>query len=166
MDDAKLIELIDAVFLFHYPHLVKKLFASPIITTEIPFSHCQTLILLRKFEMLSISEIRNVMNIKKQNMTYIINKLENKRLIQRLPDLNDRRLVKIKITDEGEEYINQWQINAVDNIKKNLSTLCNEDLELLLQSIKTIKIVLLKLSNDREFKDSKFILRHYEPQIH
>ncbi|MDO5835055.1 MAG: MarR family transcriptional regulator [Methanobacterium sp.] len=146
MDDAKLIEFIDAIFLFHYPHLVKKFFDNPIITTEIPFTHCQTLILLRKFEILSISEIRNAMNIKKQNMTYIINQLEKKGLIQRLPDIKDRRLVKIKITNEGEEYINQWQIEAINNIKKNLSTLCKEDLELLLQSIKTIKLVLLKLS--------------------
>ena len=100
-----MIEMIDIILLFHYPYLVKKLFNNPKITTKIPFTHCQTLILLRKYKTLSISEIRAVMKIKKQNMTYIIKNLENKKFIKRLPDMKDRRLVKIKITyDNNNEY--------------------------------------------------------------
>ena len=88
------------------------------------------------------------MKIKKQNMTYIINNLEKKEFIKRFPDINDRRLVKIKITNEGKEFLNQWQKNALVEMKNNLSTLRNDDLELLLNSIQSIKIVLSKLTYD------------------
>jgi DNA-binding MarR family transcriptional regulator len=88
------------------------------------------------------------MKIKKQNMTYIINNLEKKEFIKRFPDINDRRLVKIKITNEGKEFLNQWQKNALVDMKNNLSTLRNDDLELLLNSIQSIKIVLSKLTYD------------------
>lgn len=148
MDDERLIEMIDIILLFHYPHLVKKLFYNHRITTKIPFTHCQTLIILKKYEILSISEIRTIMKIKKQNMTYIINNLEKKEFIKRFPDINDRRLVKIKITNEGKEFLNQWQKNALVDMKNNLSTLRNDDLELLLNSIQSIKIVLSKLTYD------------------
>lgn len=88
------------------------------------------------------------MKIKKQNMTYIINNLEKKEFIKRFADINDRRLVKIKITNEGKEFLNQWQKNALVEMKNNLSTLRNDDLELLLNSIQSIKIVLSKLTYD------------------
>ncbi len=88
------------------------------------------------------------MKIKKQNMTYIINNLEKKEFIKRFADINDRRLVKIKITNEGKEFLNQWQKNALVDMKNNLSTLRNDDLELLLNSIQSIKIVLSKLTYD------------------
>lgn len=88
------------------------------------------------------------MKIKKQNMTYIINNLEKKEFIKRFPDINNRRLVKIKITNEGKEFLNQWQKNALVEMKNNLSTLRNDDLELLLNSIQSIKIVLSKLTYD------------------
>ena len=81
-------------------------------------------------------------------MTYIINNLEKKEFIKRFPDINDRRLVKIKITNEGKEFLNQWQKNALVDMKNNLSTLRNDDLELLLNSIQSIKIVLSKLTYD------------------
>lgn len=81
-------------------------------------------------------------------MTYIINNLEKKEFIKRFADINDRRLVKIKITNEGKEFLNQWQKNALVEMKNNLSTLRNDDLELLLNSIQSIKIVLSKLTYD------------------
>ncbi len=81
-------------------------------------------------------------------MTYIINNLEKKEFIKRFADINDRRLVKIKITNEGKEFLNQWQKNALVDMKNNLSTLRNDDLELLLNSIQSIKIVLSKLTYD------------------
>jgi hypothetical protein len=50
LDDERLIEMIDIILLFHYPHLVKKLFYNHRITTKMPFTHCQTLIFLKKYE--------------------------------------------------------------------------------------------------------------------
>jgi DNA-binding MarR family transcriptional regulator len=50
---------------------------------------------------MSVSEISNLLQITPAAITHIINPLEEKRFIKRLPDPKDRRVVLIGLTDKG-----------------------------------------------------------------
>jgi len=50
---------------------------------------------------LSVSDISNLLQITPAGVTHLINKLEDEKYIQRLPDPNDRRIVLIGLSDKG-----------------------------------------------------------------
>ncbi|MBM4240366.1 MAG: MarR family transcriptional regulator [Euryarchaeota archaeon] len=150
MDDKRLGEITDNLFLFYYPFFLKKLFKNKNFKkrTKLPFSHYQTLGLLKKCGELSMSEIGKLLCIKKQNMTYLADKLVEKGMIRRAPDLNDRRVIKIVITDKGNECFSEWRKNEIKEVKENVCSLDDEDLEKLYESVENIKYILSKVDED------------------
>ena len=121
MDEEKLGEMLDNLF------LVYQLFQKNILKyktsngrIKMSFAHYLTLIMLKERGELSISEIGNQIGMKKQNMTYLTNKLVEDGLIQRLHDMSDRRVIKITLTPEGNEYLDKWRKNKIEETKKRL----------------------------------------------
>lgn len=112
------------------------------------FNYHLILIILKEQEKLPMSEIGKLMGIKKQNMTYIVDRLVKNGLIRRVPDMKDRRVINITITDEGKEYLSEWQKNIIKEINGIFDYFNEEDLKKLHSSIKNIKCVLSKIGND------------------
>ena len=94
-----------------------------------------------------MSEIGRLVYISKSNMTSLIDKLVYEGLAERLPDKNDRRVINIALTDKGKNLLKDWRKHSNNEIKMNLSTLSNEDLEKLYESVKKIKDILLRMDD-------------------
>ncbi len=114
---------------------------------KISLSHYLTLILLKKRGKLSMSETRKLIGTNKQHMTHITDILAEKELIKRVPDINDRRVINIVITDKGNEHLNKWQKNKIKEINKIFVLFDDEDLKELYKSIENIKDAILKIEN-------------------
>jgi DNA-binding MarR family transcriptional regulator len=54
---------------------------------------------------MKVSEIGRLMKVTTPTITQTINNLYKKGLVLRIPDIHDRRSVRIKLTDKGEEII-------------------------------------------------------------
>jgi DNA-binding MarR family transcriptional regulator len=94
-----------------------------------------------------MSEIGRLVYISKSNMTSLIDKLVEDGLAERLPDENDRRVINIALTDKGKDLLKNWRKHANNEIKNNLSTLTDEDLEKFYESIETMKSILFKIGD-------------------
>lgn len=146
MDEEELGEMMDDIFLLY------QLFQKNILKykncnkyKKISFTQYLTLIMLKEDGELSVSEIGNRIGMKKQNMTYLTNKLVEKGLIKKLHDMSDRRVIKITLTVKGNKYLNEWRKNKIEETKKDFSFYDDEDMKKLCSSIKNIKQVFLKL---------------------
>jgi DNA-binding MarR family transcriptional regulator len=145
MDCKRLDEMLNNLYLFH--QFLKKTgfnyenFNGP---RKITFNHHLTLMLLKKDGKLSMSEIRELIGITKQNMNYIIDNLVGSGLVKRTPDMKDRRVVRVFITEEGNEYLVRWQENKIEEMKRIFASYDDEDLEKLYNSIETINNILIK----------------------
>ena len=149
MDEEKLNQIVDDLYLF-FPLFRKKLFKPNKMLKEkkIPRSHYHILKVLKKKGELSISEISRMIHISKSNMTSLIDKLVVEGLVERLRDENDRRVINIAITEEGLHILDDWKKQSNNEIKMNLSSLSEEDLQKFYDSVENIKIILSKMSND------------------
>jgi len=110
MDDEELGEILINIFLLH--HFFKNhdfQYRNFDGRRKITFNHYLTLMILKKRKKLPISEIGRLTSVKKQNMTYIIDRLVEIGLVKRVPDMSDRRVVNITITDGGIKYLDKWQ---------------------------------------------------------
>ncbi|HMK54801.1 MAG TPA: MarR family transcriptional regulator [Methanobacteriaceae archaeon] len=146
MEDERLNKMVDDLYLF-FPLFRKKLFKHKkrLNQDKIPHSSYYVLKILEKRGDLPMSEIGRKIHISKSNMTALIDKLVKNELAERLPDKNDRRVIKIAITDKGSDLLMDWRIHSNNEIKKNLSVLSDEDLEKFYQSVENMKEVLYKL---------------------
>lgn len=83
--------------------------------------------------------------ISKPNFTKASNRLIENKLLTREKNENDRRVIKLCITEEGKEVIIKIRKEMVNVLKERLSPLSEVDLELLLTSFNTIENIFNKL---------------------
>ena len=137
MDEEKLNRMVDDLYLF-FPLFRKKLFK---------YKKNLMLKVLKKQGELPMSEIGRLVYISKSNMTSLIDKLVEEGLVERLPDKNDRRVINIALTDKGKDLLRNWRKHSNNEIKMNLSTLSDEDLEKFYNSVENIKDILLRMDD-------------------
>jgi len=67
----------------------------------------QVLFVLKRKETFSMSELASEMNVLKQQLTLLTDKLAENNFIIRVPDEKDRRSVKISITQAGIDFLDE-----------------------------------------------------------
>lgn len=111
----------------------------------IPPSHVKVIIYLAHTGTSSISEIAKNLSISKPNMTPIIDKLINEGMINRYNDPNDRRVLRIELTDKAYQFIKKQEEVIKNNLAKKISSLNSEDLEALSEHVMEITDIILKI---------------------
>ncbi|TCO68872.1 MarR family winged helix-turn-helix transcriptional regulator [Marinisporobacter balticus] len=112
---------------------------------SIPPSHVKAIIYLRHNGTSSISEIAKNLTISRPNMTPIIDKLIAENMVKRCDDPNDRRIIKIELTDKAHEFIKEQKEKIKIDLEKKISSLNSEDLEALSEHVVGITDIILKI---------------------
>jgi DNA-binding MarR family transcriptional regulator len=85
---------------------------------------------------LSPTELFNTLMVSSGTMTHRIDRLEQAELVQRIPDLSDRRGTQIKLTDKGFDVIEKAVEAHVVNEHRILSGLSISEREVLTQLLR------------------------------
>lgn len=96
---------------------------------------------------LRISEIGRRLGISSPNMTPLIDRLIEKGYAERLSDSQDRRVIKIAISEKGRRFVANRRRLVRNEIKKNLSTLSIQEVLTLSAAIETFKQVIARVGN-------------------
>jgi DNA-binding MarR family transcriptional regulator len=83
-------------------------------------------------------------------MTLKMDKLAEAGFTERIPDRNDRRIIRIVLTPEGRNFIKNSQKTVKESLTQLLSPLSFEEVEELKKSITTIKNVVLKIQDRKK----------------
>lgn len=111
-------------------------------------SYYQVLGILMKNSPLPVSEIGNRLGISRPNMTSLIDRLIDERMVVRLPDKKDRRVINIAITDTGKRFIEENIAIVKGKIKKSLSRLDDGEIKVLLSSLENVERALSRIGED------------------
>jgi len=148
MDKNQSDTIIDNIFAVNpilFKSLIKVKQKKPHLT---PGSH-YLLVTLEKNGILSMSEIGKILSMPKPNVTALVDKLIIEKLIERLPDRQDRRIINIQLTKKGNKLIGDMKKAMRDNIAQKLMALSDKELMLLSVSLQNVKNILSKInSND------------------
>ncbi|NLI92754.1 MAG: MarR family transcriptional regulator [Peptococcaceae bacterium] len=93
----------------------------------------------------SMSELAAEMNVLKQQLTFLTDKLAENNYVQRIPDDKDRRCVKISITQEGIRYLESFKKDTIDKMVLKLERLSVEDLNELHYAIQSLYKITTRL---------------------
>jgi DNA-binding MarR family transcriptional regulator len=89
---------------------------------------------------LSPTELFNTLMVSSGTMTYRIDRLEQAELVQRIPDLSDRRGTQIKLTDKGFDIIEKAVEAHVVNEHRILNGLDVTEREVLTQLLRKLLV--------------------------
>ncbi|MEL7671299.1 MarR family transcriptional regulator [Methanobacterium sp.] len=112
-----------------------------------PTGYYQVLGILIHVGSLPISEMGKMLFISKPNMTSLIDRMVKDGNVKRSRSKEDRRIVKIEITEEGKNFLIEGRKAVEKNIKENILNLTETEIEVLNGSLENIKRLLLKMDN-------------------
>ena len=130
-----------ALMPFYHKHIMKTGYG----ITGMQAAQYRVLGVLMKAGTLPMSEIGRRLYISKPYMTALIDTLVEGGLVQRQPDLKDRRVINITITETGNKHLKQSVTLYKKDVKVLLSVLDDSDLEELCTSLESLKAILSKI---------------------
>ena len=150
MQENEFQRIVDKI-LIYYPLFYRKIKTSMNHETRLkyynkPLGYYQVLgTLINTGSSLSISEIGKMLYISKPNMTALIDKLVKDGNVKRLRSSEDRRIIKVEITEDGRDFMFHAQDSVKVNIKENLSNLDENEIEILNESLENIRKLFIKI---------------------
>ncbi|WP_416147232.1 MarR family winged helix-turn-helix transcriptional regulator [Salipaludibacillus sp. HK11] len=131
-----------------FPLMSKKLFGPVHILhdSDLHHTHFHILHIVADVESIRTTEIAKKLAIRKSNLTPLINKLMDKEFIRRVRDEQDRRVVYIKLTEQGNNFLEEKKEILEKEVKERLVELSEEDQQKLQEAILNLDSVLSKLS--------------------
>jgi MarR family transcriptional regulator, 2-MHQ and catechol-resistance regulon repressor len=85
-----------------------------------------------------VQKISEIFSIPSGSITYVVDKLEKKGLVERQPNPNDRRASNVVLTEVGRALFDEIFPKHVATISQNLSFVSNDEKELLIDLLKRI----------------------------
>ena len=130
-----------------YPPLLKKINTGDYMQKyRLTPNLCRILFILQSDEMLSLSELSQRMAMNRSNCSRAVDKLSDKELVKRETDPQDRRRTLLKLSEKGQERVENLRRYIREEIKEHLAELSNSDIELLRKASEDIHEVLSKLN--------------------
>ncbi|SFT74777.1 DNA-binding transcriptional regulator, MarR family [Selenomonas sp. GACV-9] len=111
----------------------------------IPLNQFGALMVIFTEEAVSISDISNILNISKQQMTTVIDKLVRNGMVQKAPDPHDRRRSVITMTAAGQKIIDDQNERVRLLFTQHIQQLDEDETVQLSQSILTFNYLLEKM---------------------
>ena len=100
---------------------------------------------LKRYGILSMSDIGKCLSMPKPHITVIVDKLIEEGYVERLNDPKDRRIVNILITEKGLKDFEDIKQAVSENLKIKLSTLNDEEQEILATASQQVKEILISI---------------------
>ncbi len=112
----------------------------------ITIGQCYAILEIGLAKEISLIELATFLNLDKSTMSRTVNSLVNRRLVERLIDPDNRRYVKIRLTEEGKDafasintIFDSYLKGVFESIPENKRTQVMESLEILIEALKDKK---------------------------
>lgn len=108
--------------------------------------------LLNRYELLSMSEIGCKLSMPKPHVTTQIDKLIAEKMVERLFDPNDRRIINIRMTEKGKADLKAIKQEVSIDMKLRIQKLDEQQLKILSESTQQVRDILSDIMVDSNSK--------------
>lgn len=91
---------------------------------------------------MTVTELANKLKVKNFTASRMITRLATQDLVLRTPSTDDRRQVEVSITPQGQHKIQEIEDFNYHTILKNIGTLGEQEMQVLMRSIENLNILL------------------------
>lgn len=93
----------------------------------------------------SMTDLSRSLRVTKSNITFLVDKLEAQGLLTRQPDVADRRIILIQLTEKGRQQIEQQRTLVLGRIQEKLASLDQAERDYLEETVPKVMQILSKL---------------------
>ena len=86
----------------------------------------------------TMKEIKGFLSLNASTVTGIVMRLEQKGLVERLPDPKDKRSTPIILTSKGNDLLIRSNVSLHERISKNLEIIENDEFSKIINSLETL----------------------------
>jgi DNA-binding MarR family transcriptional regulator len=151
MDDLKIQKFTNNIILLfpiYHKNLIKSHDQCSLIT---PFNpKFRILGMLMFYGAMPMSMISKKLCVSKPSITALINKLVAEKMVERIYEKDDRRIIKINLTEKGKHYLIKSRDETKQTIKNNLSELSATDFNKLFKASEEMIRILSKLNHEED----------------
>lgn len=108
------------------------------VYTDITTDQFTVLQYISRKEKVTSSQIAEAMGVGRSSITALVNRLVEREMVKRERNKQDRRIVYLKLTDEGEYAVKETEAAIHRYLKKKLAHFPMEDIEGFLLSIEKL----------------------------
>lgn len=116
---------------------------------KLNISEEKTLMYIHKHEGCTMTEYSQRVGLARGSFTTVADSLEEKGLVGRVPDSDDRRKYALVLTEEGQRVAREIDVQFKQHIAARLASLTKEDLSNLKQALEIIAATAEKLKHRR-----------------
>ena len=98
---------------------------------------------------LSMGELCKMANVKMPSMTEVVDRFEQEGILERIRDMEDRRVVKVKMTAKGKKMHKEVLKKRADELTKRFGVLTTEERTSLVDSLKSVSELLTKVKDNK-----------------
>ncbi len=129
---------------WHY--WIAKPFVKQVVTEEVSGGMFHCLQMLRaNGEPMTMSEIARAVHCSKQQMTKTVGKLIDCGFAERVPDPADRRIIRLKLTSEGNAFIDRFQALSKECFAPIIARMTPEEQQEFCDALKTLHRIFTRL---------------------
>lgn len=134
-------ELLTEELMDYLPLLLRALFHydKAHASISLPPLQLRVLVVLQRTGALSMSDMAEHLSIQRQQLTKIVDALEEKQLVTRKENVDNRRMLFIETTKQGELWLKEFIHHKSELIRHFFEKLSNEERLIVLQSIAIIE---------------------------
>ena len=99
--------------------------------------------------LLSMGELCKMANVKMPSMTEVVDRFEQEGILERIRDMEDRRVVKVKMTAKGKKMHKEVLKKRADELTKRFGVLTTEERTSLVDSLKSVSELLTKVKDNK-----------------
>ena len=92
-----------------------------------------------------MSELGKFLSVSKPNITFLVERLVEDGLVEKIHDESDRRVIHVILTDKGKQFVQAKKGEALAMITAKLSSLDNPDLNDLSEALNKVIGIFTKL---------------------
>ena len=93
---------------------------------------------------IAMTELAKALQLPKQRLTKLINSLVENGFALRRSDANDRRVIKVLLTDKAKQYIERISSCDIESYKRNFKNMDMEEMEQFQAAVETLLRILSK----------------------
>jgi DNA-binding MarR family transcriptional regulator len=151
MEDAKIQKFTNNIILLfpiYHKSLIKSEGQCSLITPFNPKFRIMGMLMF--YGTMQMSTISKKLCVTKPGITPLIDKLVAEKMVARQYEKEDRRIIKISLTEKGKQYLLKSRNETKETIKKNLSVLSEKDFNKLFKASEDMIQILSKINKGED----------------
>jgi DNA-binding MarR family transcriptional regulator len=125
-------------------------------------AHFQILAILETDGPTPMSRLADQLGVADPNLTGIIGRMEERRVVERVHDRADRRVVLARLTDTGRDVLKQVEDTRLAHMRQLVSILTAEEQQTVLSALKTLSLAHARAHEAADHPDLSHPVAHEE----